>query len=87
MECPFILLTERRQQVLELLAQNMEMKQIARKMYLSYDTVVSHARAVRNYFDATTNQAAVARARAWGFVGPEGSPVGSGPLFVRQQVA
>lgn len=80
----FIFLTDRQQQVLELLAQGFSPKQIARKVFLEYDTVLKHLRAIREYFDVNTNRAAVMRARRWGFVGPIGSPVGSGPLFVRR---
>jgi DNA-binding NarL/FixJ family response regulator len=76
-----ILLTERQQQVLELLNQGFGQPQIAGKLWLAYDTVRSHTSKIRDYFDAHSNREAVKRARAWGFVGPEGSPVGSGEIW------
>ena len=84
METLFIFLTGRQQEVLELLGQGLSQRQIARKLWVQYDTVHSHCKKVRDYFDARSNREAVfrARARAWGFIGPIGSPVGSGPLFV-----
>jgi DNA-binding CsgD family transcriptional regulator len=76
-----IFLTPRQQEVLELLNQGLDQPQIARRLWLSYDTVRSHTAKVRDYFDARSNREAVRRARAWGFVGPEGSPVGTGALW------
>lgn len=80
----FIFLTSRQQQVLELSAQGLTPKQIANKFRVKYETVIRYLYEIRDYFDARSNREAVIRARAWGFVGPVGSPVGSGPLFVRR---
>lgn len=76
-----ILLPARRQEVLELLNQGMVERAIAVKLWLSYNTVRTHTRKIREYFDVHSNQESVLRARSWGFVGPEGWPVGSGPLL------
>lgn len=76
-----ILLPPRQQEVLEMLNQGMVEQQIARRLWLSYNTVRTHTRKVRAYFDARSNGEAVVRARAWGFVGPGDWPVGSGPLL------
>lgn len=81
---PFVLLPDRCQRVLELLGQGMTLQQIATRCRLKYDTVNRYAYEIRDYFDVTSTRAAVMRARRWGFIGPMGSPVGSGPLFVRR---
>src|SRR5688572_23679305 len=81
---PFILLPDHHQQVLELLAQGFTPKQVASRRGLKYETVIRYQYEIRDYFDVNSNRQAVKRARAWGFVGPAGSPVGSGPLFVRR---
>jgi DNA-binding CsgD family transcriptional regulator len=76
-----ILLTTRQQEVLEMLNQGMVEQQIARRLWRSYNTVRTHTRNLREYFDAHSNSEVVVRARAWGFVGPADWPVGSGPLL------
>lgn len=76
-----ILLPARQQEVLELLNQGMVERAIAIKLWLSYNTVRTHTRKIRQYFDVHSNRESVLRARAWGFVGPEDWPVGSGPLL------
>ncbi len=76
-----ILLPARQQEVLEMLNQGMVERKIAMVLWLSYNTVRTHTRKIRAYFDAHSNGEAVARARAWGFVGPADWPVGSGALL------
>ncbi len=76
-----ILLPARQQEVLEMLNQGMAERQISRLLWISYNTVRTHTRKIRDYFDAHSNSEAVLRARAWGFVGPEDWPIGSGPLL------
>lgn len=81
LESVFELPSERQMEILELLAQGYGQPQIAAKLWLAYNTVRTHTRKLRDYFDAHSNRELVWRARAWGFVGPEGSPAGSGPLL------
>lgn len=76
-----ILLPRRQQEILEMLNQGMVERKIAIALWLSYNTVRTHTRKIRAYFDAHSNREAVLRARAWGFVGPEDWPVGSGELL------
>lgn len=76
----FELPTERQWEVLELLGQGFRQMQIAEKLWLAYDTVRSHTRRLRAYFDAHSNRELVTIARAWGFIEPEGSELGSGAL-------
>lgn len=82
-----ILLPARQQEILELLNQGMVERQISRQLWLSYNTVRTHTRKIRDYFDVHSNREAVLRARAWGFVGPEDWPIGSGVLLATLRVA
>lgn len=76
-----ILLPPRQQEVLELLNQGMVEQQIARRLWLSYHTIRTNTRMLREYFDVHSTGEVVERARAWGFVGPADWPVGSGLLL------
>lgn len=74
-----ILLPQRQQEILEMLNRGMVERQIAMDLWLSYNTVRTHTRKIRDYFDAHSNREVVDRARAWGFVNPDG--FGTGPLL------
>lgn len=76
-----ILLPRRQQEILEMLNQGMVERAIGLALWLSYNTVRTHTRKIRAYFDVHSNREAVVRARAWGFVGPEDWPIGSGELL------
>jgi len=74
-----ILLPDRQQEVLEMLNRGLLERQIAKQLWVSYNTIRTHTRKIRDYFDAHSNGEAVATARAWGFVNPDG--FGTGPLL------
>lgn len=81
MESLFILLPDRCQYVLELLGQGLTKRDISRRTRLKYSTVTRYVYDIKDYFDVPTVRVAVERARRWGFLGPAGSPVGSGLLY------
>lgn len=51
-----ILLPARQQEVLELLNQGLVERTIAAKLWVSYNTVRTHTRKIRDYFDAHSNR-------------------------------
>lgn len=68
---PVTKLFPRRLEVLEYLAQGLSHGQIAKKMYLSYNTVRSHTLYIRHFFGVHSNVEAVAKARLWDVIGEE----------------